>query len=113
LVADKNNAYATETGEPNPQAWLGPLENGDDWNDWSDNGGNNPRHGNSKNHGSNMQNVAFADTHVDRTRTPLVGIRQDNIYTRWPNTDPTEDGIKCGRWDGGNAMHMDDDYLGN
>jgi hypothetical protein len=110
MAADKNNAYATQTGRRNPKAGLAPVSDG---GDWTDNNGKNPRHGNSKNHNTDMQNVAFADTHVDRTQTPLVGVREDNIYTRWSNEQPSEDEMKQGRWDGGNAMHMDDAYLGN
>jgi prepilin-type processing-associated H-X9-DG protein len=36
---------------------------------------------NSKNHGGNGQNVLFADWHVEFARTPLCGIRLENIYT--------------------------------
>ena len=110
LAADKSNGYATDTGSRNPRAGIAPAANGGDWT--SDNG-TNPRHGNSKNHDTDTQNVAFADAHVERAMTPLVGLREDNIYTRWPNDAPTEEEMRIGRWDGGNAMHMDDAYLGN
>lgn len=45
---------------------------------------------NSACHGREGQNVLFNDGHVSFEKTPLVGIQNDNIWTRWDNMVPTK-----------------------
>jgi len=88
--------------------------------DWSDDEGNQTP-GNSFNHDTDTQNVAFADTHVDRAQTPTVGLRDDNIYTFWDpyDTPVTDQGRLIGSWNTSSkdTMYKDvvknqDSYLG-
>ncbi len=44
---------------------------------------------NSPNHGGKGQNVLYADSHVEFRATPIVGVSNDNIYTRWATADDT------------------------
>ncbi|MCD4768846.1 MAG: type II secretion system GspH family protein [Bacteroidales bacterium] len=95
LMADKSNAYDYSSDDdgflPNPDCVTNgkPWPNGDastigtSDNDctWDDDGGDNQGHGNSRNHGSECQNVLFADTHVKKYATPCVGVNEDNIYS--------------------------------
>ncbi|MHC4443675.1 MAG: hypothetical protein ACYTF1_02785 [Planctomycetota bacterium] len=77
LAADKgpfSGAYEANMaypGVPQANSKSGP----DKWAPW-----------NSPNHGGEGQNVLFADSHVDFFNTPIVGIKNDNIYTRWSST---------------------------
>ena len=99
LMADKSPAYdyATDTDGfwPNPDSGVSP-QTGDNpnvgfdgfdgtWDDTMLTGDSMPnvRHGNSKNHGTECQNVLFADTHVKKHSSPCVGVASDNIYTYW------------------------------
>lgn len=43
------------------------------------------RKANSVNHGSDGQNILFADGHVEWTSNPFVGMKQDNIYSFGPS----------------------------
>jgi len=112
LVADKSNAYDTENGECNLKAGSFPIQNKD--GTWDDNEGSNPQHGNSRNHGKEVQNVLFADTHVEKHNTPTVGVYKDHIYTHWSGGEESTDTEKMiGRWDKGHAVKKEDSYLGN
>jgi len=133
LMADKNPTFATETGDnvgnsSGPESING-AQDPDSINpiwDWTDDDGDNPGHGNSLNHNTEVQNVLFADTHVKKYDTPLAGIAQDNIYTYWSNF-PTNNLIDktIGLWDtkggpqggtnanGQGARTEQDTYLGN
>jgi hypothetical protein len=74
LAADKGPySAALENGQTNPgipdlTAAAGP----DDWRKW-----------NSPNHSGEGQVVLFADSHAGFIARPNVGIKNDNIYTRW------------------------------
>jgi len=112
LVADKSNAYDTENGACNLKAGSFPVQNKD--GSWDDDEAINPRHGNSRNHGTEDQNVLFADTHVKKCITPTVGIKRDNIYTHWSGGEKSTEMEKMiGRWDKGHAVKKEDSYLGN
>ena len=111
ILADKNNAYDTATGARNPAAGDSPNYSGNCWDNISD---DNPRHGNTRNHGTESQNVLFADFSVYRTETPTVGIDGDNIYTRFGGGENSTDIQKSiGRWDLGHPATSEDSYLGN
>ncbi|MCK4627592.1 MAG: prepilin-type N-terminal cleavage/methylation domain-containing protein [Sedimentisphaerales bacterium] len=112
LMADKNNAYDTETGVRNSKASDFPVQNKN--GSWDDDDGDNPRYGNSRNHGTEYQNVLFADTHVKRFYTPTAGVSKDNIYTYWSGgIESTQNQKSLGRWDKGHAVTKEDSYLGN
>lgn len=95
LMADKSNAYDTPDFSVNPQAVAtanapnvgeyGNLPNGAgvSWDDEPVGVETTPNaaHGNSRNHGTDIQEVLYADTHVTKADTPLVGLGEDNIYT--------------------------------
>jgi len=111
IMADKSNAYDTEIGIRNPLAGDFPIQNPD--KTWHDDDGNNPQHGNSKNHKGECQNVLFMNSSVKRGETPLMGMGGDNIYTYW-TSDKTADPYKfIGRWDKGHSTARSDSYLGN
>ncbi|MBN2210402.1 MAG: hypothetical protein JW709_03320 [Sedimentisphaerales bacterium] len=109
VMADINNAYCNETGVWNTLAGNAPVVKDDDWTGKADEN----RAGNSPNHAYEMQNVLFADTHVKRCETPLVGIDEDNIYTHWNVADPQNPDKRIGLWNGGHAQDPTDSYLGN
>ncbi|KPK78150.1 MAG: hypothetical protein AMJ79_00535 [Phycisphaerae bacterium SM23_30] len=111
LLADKSNAYDTETGARNPQAGDFPIQNKD--GAWDSNDGQNSRHGNSPNHRGECQNVLFRNSSVKRTETPCVGLSGDNIYTYWTNKGDLARDKLIGRWDKGHAQNRLDYYLGN
>lgn len=112
LLADKSPAYDTQTGQRNEQADDGPVRNQD--GDWDDDNGRNPRHGNSRNHGTRRQNVLFGDLHVHSRSEPTAGFKGDNIYTYWAGgMSSSEEQKKTGRWDQGHAVGYLDTYLGN
>jgi prepilin-type N-terminal cleavage/methylation domain-containing protein/prepilin-type processing-associated H-X9-DG protein len=46
--------------------------------------------GNSPVHQQEGQNVLFNDGHVSFENRSFCGVENDNIYTYWPNNDPTE-----------------------
>ena len=94
LMADKSNAFdynddtngflpnpACDAGKPLPNGDAAMLGTPDNQCTWDDDGGENMGHGNSRNHGSECQNVLFADTHVKKYSTPCVGVNEDNIYS--------------------------------
>ncbi|MBN2376706.1 MAG: prepilin-type N-terminal cleavage/methylation domain-containing protein [Sedimentisphaerales bacterium] len=111
VLADKSNAYDTATGTRNPAAGNFPDYSDNCWDNLS---GDNPRHGNSRNHDTEYQNVLFADWHVERKETPTVGIDGDNIYTRFGGGENSTDIQKSiGRWDLGHPASAKDSYLGN
>ena len=72
----------------------------------------NPRHGNSKNHQTEAQNVLFADTHVKKYNNPCVGVAEDNIYTYWDSTLADFRPKMQGAWGDGGAG-ADQMYDGN
>ena len=99
LAADKNPAFDHAEGDygfvknfdcgPRPTTGDNSRIGYDDfsgtWDDTdiddTDAVSTNLKHGNSKNHRTEMQNVLFADTHVKKYATPCVGVGEDNIYT--------------------------------
>jgi hypothetical protein len=112
LLADKNPAYQGDMGVRNSESNDFPIMN--ESSGWTDDDGDNPWHGNSLNHETEMQNVLFADTHVKKFDAPLVGIEQDNIYTYWSGgVDSTADQKRIGRWDQNHSVALEDSYLGN
>jgi prepilin-type processing-associated H-X9-DG protein len=82
LVADKGPfSGAYEAGLPNPGVPAADNKSGPlDWAPW-----------NSPNHGGEGQNVLFADSHVEFFNKPIVGVKNDNIYTRWSSPDAGSD----------------------
>lgn len=126
-LADKSNKFDNPfTGDFSPRFtekspnWH--PKNNAYWHDQADLSAQNQAHGNSNNHGTENQNVLFADGHVDLCETPLVGIDKDNIYTAWPKPKPkqktTQEQKKLGIW--GSGIHAgkkhtskSDSYLGN
>jgi len=110
LLADKSNAYDTPDFSPNPvfASLHSPVPNGtipakgatESWGGvtWDDDEGNNLQHGNSKNHQTEVQNVMFADTHTKKFTTPLVGKRQDNIYTFATEASNADWPYQIGQW---------------
>jgi len=112
VMADKSNAYDTDTGRRNRRAKTSPHRNRDD--SWDDNDGKNRRHGNSANHDTQYQNVLFMDGSVKKCDQPTVGIAQDNIYTYWSGGANSAHKQKTlGRWDKNHAQAAKDSYLGN
>lgn len=78
LLADKGPyGTAMESGNtpPGPPT-VGVGADAVDWRPW-----------NSPNHGGEGQNVGLADGSVSWCRVPVVGLRGDNIYTRWSQAD--------------------------
>lgn len=78
LVADKGPyGVALENGAKNPGV-PSPLTSSspDDWMPW-----------NSPNHAGEGQVVLFADCHAEFVPKPVVGVKNDNIYTRWSAAD--------------------------
>jgi hypothetical protein len=78
LVADKGPySAALEAGMPHPGVPTLPVGSGArSWRPW-----------NTPNHEGMGQNVLRADGSTPWSATPLAGVDQDNIYTRW--SDPT------------------------
>ena len=145
LAADKNPAFDYDDGAhgflKNPDA-SGLPTTGDDTNlgtenfsgtwddtdiDTSDSISTNLRHGNSRNHQVETQNVLFADTHVKRYNNPCVGVAEDNIYTYQsprPQNEPYTN-YMLGTWGSGGSNDGEmydstmggpddrDSYLGN
>ncbi|MFC1783792.1 hypothetical protein ACFL02_09455 [Planctomycetota bacterium] len=111
LLADKSNAYDTETGAPNQYASDFPIQNLD--GAWGNNKDQNSRHGNSRNHRGEYQNVLFMNWSVKKFDTPCVGLAGDNIYTYWTNNGFLKSDKLIGRWDKGHARDRLDSYLGN
>jgi len=74
ISADKGPFGATlEAGMPNPGVSMPGVENRDSaWRPW-----------NSPNHKGRGQGVLYADAHAEFMTTPLAGLKNDNIYTRW------------------------------
>lgn len=74
LLADKGPFGASlEANKPNPGVPTAKMaDQYDDWKPW-----------NSPNHCGEGQNVLSGDGHAEWCQTPMVGIEQDNIYTRW------------------------------
>ncbi len=114
VLADKSPAFDTETGIRNLAAGDFPAPQvGDRAMDWCSTK-HKSQYGNSLNHNGECQNVGYADTHVKKEETPLVGIEEDNIFTRWHRTGENEQwDIIIGRWDQGHAEDFFDSYLGN
>ena len=141
LAADKNQAFDYDDGAygfmKNPDAGDKP-NTGDNtrigyddfsgsWDDTStmDTEDTNLRHGNSKNHQTEAQNVLFADTHVKKYNNPCVGVADDNIYTYWDSTLTDFRPKMQGAWGNGgsgdgemfdityNGRYDNDSYLGN
>lgn len=82
LVADKGPfGAALENGLPPPGTNM-PKSNAvtDEWIPW-----------NSSNHGGEGQNVEFGDGSYRFERIPIVGVKKDNIYTRWSRADGGSD----------------------
>jgi len=104
VIADMNPRYDTENLAVSTDALMlsepDPGTGGVSAPDWTDDEGQ-KFPGNSFNHDTDTQNVAFADTHVDRAQSPTVGLRDDNIYSYWsptivnPDYDPD---IGVGSW---------------
>jgi prepilin-type N-terminal cleavage/methylation domain-containing protein len=140
LMADKSNAYDTSDFHINdgdcgqsPLAYPAPnmanLGTPNPDCQWDDDEGANPGHGNSNNHQSECQNVMFADTHAKKFNTPLVGVRDDNIYSFATANTPANQPFTyymIGQWrfsgNGDGFMYDqagvggpedDDSYLGN
>jgi hypothetical protein len=78
LAADKGPyGAALEAGAANPGVPKLRLDaTPDDWMSW-----------NSPNHGGEGQVVLFVDSHVEFLPKPIVGVENDNIYTRWSTAD--------------------------
>ncbi|NLE60311.1 MAG: hypothetical protein GX616_18325 [Planctomycetes bacterium] len=78
LAADKGPyGAALESGAKNPGVPTLRFDaSPDDWMPW-----------NSPNHGGEGQVVLFADSHVEFLAKPIVGVNNDNIYTRWSTAD--------------------------
>ncbi len=78
LAADKGPyGAALEAGRPSPgPPNLTANASPDDWMPW-----------NSPNHGGEGQMVLFADSHAEWLPKPTVGVKNDNIYTRWSAAD--------------------------
>ena len=111
VMADKSNAFNTETGIRNPNAGDYPIQNPD--GAWHDNENKNPQFGNSPNHQTECQNVLFMNSSVKRGETPLMGVNGDNIYTYWTDNRTTDLYKSIGRWDKGRAQERTDSFLGN
>ncbi len=82
LAADKGPfGAALEAGKPHPGINM-PNSNASpgEWTPW-----------NSPNHGGEGQNVLYADGSVRFETTPIVGVKKDNIYTRWAQADGGSD----------------------
>jgi hypothetical protein len=115
-LADQSNKFDTVTFSERLLTGSGPnYLNTGYWTDkqeyeWQkfDDG-----HGNSNNHGSEGQNVLFADWSVQHFETPIVGKDGDNIYTRWDESaNPVDKEI--GKWGKGLfSADVKDAYLGN
>lgn len=77
LLAAEKGPYgaALEAGKINPGVPRVTLQA--DARDW--------RAFNSPNHRQEGQNVLFGDSHVEFMSKPTVGVKNDNIYTRWSN----------------------------
>jgi len=80
--------------------------------------------GNSRNHRTQLQNVLFADSHVEKSQSPTVGLNEDNIYTYWLNSSaPTSTGtasgnLRIGLWGTTQSfftlnLNKADSFLGN
>ena len=54
--------------------------------DWSDQDGIKTGPGNSFNHKTEVNEVAYIDSHVKKSKKPDVGIGKDNIFTFWNPT---------------------------
>ncbi len=78
LMADKGPyGAALESGGTPPGApTVGAGADAADWRPW-----------NSPNHGGEGQNVLFGDRSASWCRVPAVGLKGDNIYTRWSQAD--------------------------
>jgi prepilin-type N-terminal cleavage/methylation domain-containing protein len=77
VAADKGPYGAVlEAGEPHPgmPAVASTALDKKAWRPW-----------NSPNHQGEGQNVLFADSHIEYMNVPIVGLKRDNIYTRWSN----------------------------
>lgn len=74
LAADKGPyGAALEAGKANPGTPKPGLNaRAKDWKRW-----------NSPNHEGDGQSMLYADGHVQWTDTPIAGVKNDNIYTRW------------------------------
>jgi prepilin-type N-terminal cleavage/methylation domain-containing protein len=86
--------------------------------DWTDKNGSNPDPGNSKNHGTECQNVLYVDSHVTKHTSPNVGLNNDNIYTFWGVTKygtggkvPTPGYKQVGTWKTTLARNAEDGYI--
>jgi len=78
LIADKGPyGAALEAGQPHPGRPTADCNSPPDtWQPW-----------NSPNHDGQGQHVLYSDGYVTWCRTPIVGMYQDNIYTRWLQAD--------------------------
>jgi hypothetical protein len=80
LAADRGPYGASlESGLPHPglpMATETPEASGQNWRPW-----NSPNHKGLRNH------ILFLDSHVEGSRTPLAGVKDDNIYTRWEDVN--------------------------
>jgi len=117
LLADKSNAYDTDDGSYDTTAGAGPVMAGStaeevlrcDCTDSADI----DAHANTSNHDTQGQNVMFADIHVKWSNNPMVGMANDNVYTRSGNN--LEYGRLKGPWGDAAPEPKDrrDSYLGN
>ena len=53
---------------------------------------------NAQPHGREGQNVLYGDGHASYEKTPDIGVKHDNIYTRQTNDAATEHDIRQGDW---------------
>lgn len=94
LAADKGRWGAQlEGGKPAPQTYPGSLNadsSPDLWKTF-----NSPNHG-GLDQGEGQQ-VMFADSHIDWSTKPTVGVGRDNIYTQWDGTTAAPTKIDIGR----------------
>lgn len=78
LMADKGPfSGSLEVNEPNPGPPTAGLNSErKHWRPW-----------NSPNHSGAGQNILYADGHANWSWTPIAGIENDNIYTRWSDAN--------------------------
>ncbi len=111
LMADKSNAFNTETGVKNPDVGDYPIQNPD--GSWHNLDNKNPQYGNSPNHQTECQNVLYMNSSVKRGESPLMGVNLDNIYTHWSPKSAGELSKFIGRWEKCRSQGRTDSFLGN
>jgi len=104
LAADRGPySAAIETGAKHPGLPnLDDKATPEDWMPW-----------NSSNHGDGEgQNVLYADSHAEFQTKPTVGVKKDNIYTRWRRPDADlKDRLNGTPLTGDEAPYSDTDSL--